>query len=652
MNLPGTERDGIRSGFAHRISESVLASLAIAIVMILVANSRALSQKQENTPSEVLPMQPTQGSVASGVAHAAVLDSEKRPITAGGFVESGPIVFQDVAEKAGLTRWRQVSGTDKPRYILETIGSGIALLDYDNDGWLDIYLVNGSTYDAMTGKASPPHAALFHNNHDGTFTDVAEQAGVTNDRWGFGVAVGDYDNDGWPDLYVTNFGKNRLYHNNHNGTFTDVAEKAGVTLGNWSTGATFGDYDGDGRLDLFVPGYVHYDLDRPPTPGSATVAFSNCEFRGLQVMCGPRGLKGEPDHLFHNNGDGTFTDLSEKAGVGDSNGYYGLTALFADINNDGKVDLVVANDSTPNYLYINKGNGTFEDASYASGYALNENGNETASMGIAVGDYLNNGRLDLYNTVFSDDYNPLYKNEGGANFDDVSYQAGIAEVTIPFLGWGTGFLDYDNDGWKDLLVVNGHVYPNVDQTDWGTTFAERPLLFHNLRNGKFEVIPPVRGTGLASLLTARGAAFGDLFNDGKIDVVINQLNHVPVLLRNVDSDANHWVGLRLAGSMSGGKKSPRDAIGAVVYLTAGGLRQRADVISGGSYASSNDLRVHFGLGTAIKIDSVEIHWPSGAVETLGLPAVDRFYSVEEGRGIVAGAREPQQTNLQAPDPHR
>ncbi|MGA7219964.1 MAG: CRTAC1 family protein [Candidatus Sulfotelmatobacter sp.] len=579
----------------------------------------------------------TQSAVSTGAAHAAVLDSEKRPITAGGFVDSGPVVFQDVAEKAGLTRWRHVMGTDEMKFILETVGSGVALLDYDNDGWLDIYFVNGSTYDAMAGKASPPHAALFHNNHDGTFTDVAEKAGVTNDRWGFGVAVGDYDNDGWPDIYVTNFGKNRLYHNNHDGTFTDVAEKAGVALGNWSTGATFGDYDGDGRLDLFVPGYVHYDVDYPPVPGSPAVAFSTCEFRGVKVMCGPRGLQGEPDHLFHNNGDGTFTDVSQKAGVADSNRYYGLTAVFADVNNDGKVDLMVANDSTPNYLYINKGNGTFEDESYASGYALNEDGRETASMGIAVGDYLNNGQLDLYNTVFSDDYNPLYRNEGGANFTDVGYQAGIAEVTIPFLGWGTGFLDYDNDGWKDLLAANGHVYPGVDHSDWGTTFAERPLLFHNLRNGKFEAVPPVKGTGLAAVLTARGAAFGDLFNNGKIDVVINQLHNVPSLLRNVNADKNHWVGLKLIG----GPKSPRDAIGAAVYLTAGGIRQRGDVISGGSYASSNDLRVHFGLGEAAKVDKVEVHWPSGNVERITLPAVDRFYSVEEGRGIVAGASDPK-----------
>jgi hypothetical protein len=599
-------------------------------VVAFAACALAQGSDAQKKPDQSQAAPQTPGTVSTGGVHAAVLDSEKRPITAGGFVESGPIVFQDIAEKAGLTKWRHVMGTPQKNFILETVGSGVALLDYDNDGWLDIYLVNGSTYDGMSGKASPPHAALFHNNHDGTFTDVAQQAGVTNERWGFGVAVGDYDNDGWPDLYVTNFGKNRLYHNNHDGTFTDVAEKAGVALGNWSTGATFGDYDGDGRLDLFVPGYVHYDIDHPPVPGSAAVAFSTCEFRGLKVMCGPRGLKGEPDHLFHNNGDGTFSEVSTKAGVADANNYYGLTAVFVDVNNDGKVDLAVANDSTPNYLYINKGNGTFEDASYPSGYALNENGRETASMGIAVGDYLNTGLVDLYNTVFSDDYNPLYRNDGDGNFSDVSYQAGIAEPTIPFLGWGTGFLDFDNDGWKDIFVANGHVYPGVDQSDWGTTFAERPLLFRNLRNGKFEVVPPVRGTGLASVLTARGAAFGDLFNDGKIDAVINQLDGVPALLRNVNSDQNHWVGLKLIG----GPKSPRDAVGTTVYLTAGGMRQRADVISGGSYASSNDFRLHFGLGNSAKIDAVEIHWPSGAKEHVNLSTVDCYYKINEGKGVA------------------
>ena len=579
--------------------------------------------KQEPPANAQLPM-------ATAGVHKPVLDSENRPITAGGTVEDGPIVFVDTAENAGLTAWKHVMGTPQRKFILETVGSGVALLDYDNDGWLDIYLVNGATYRSLLGKETPPHAALFHNNHDGTFTDVTEKAGVGNDRWGFGVAVGDFDNDGWPDLYVTNFGKNRLYRNNRDGTFTDVAEKAGVTLGNWSTGATFGDYDGDGHLDLFVPGYVHYEIEHPPIPGSSVVAFSTCQFRSINIMCGPRGLRGEPDHLFHNNGDGTFTDVSKKAGVEDPHGYYGLASVFADVNNDGKADLVVANDSTPNFLYLNKGDGTFEDVSYASGFALNENGRETASMGIAIGDYLNNGLLDLSTTTFSDDYKPLYRNDGDGNYTDVSYQAGIAEITIPFLGWGTGFLDFDNDGWKDLFFANGHVYPEVDHTDWGTTFAQRPLLFRNKRNGKFELIPARKGTGLGLTLSARGAAFGDLFNDGKIDVVINQLGSVPALLRNVNADQNHWLGLRLIG----GPKSPRDATGATVYVTAGGLRQRGDVLSGGSYASSNDPRVHFGLGAATSVEKVEVHWPSGGVEVVHLKDVDRYHAIEEGKGLV------------------
>jgi len=566
--------------------------------------------------------------VNTGGAHAAVLDAEHRPITAGGFVKSGPIVFEDIAEKAGLTKWRHQMGTPQKQYIIETLGSGVGLLDYDNDGWLDIYLVNGSTYDAQTGKTTPPHAALFHNNHDGTFTDVTAKAGVQNDRWGIGVAIADYDNDGWPDIYVTNFGKNRLYHNNHDGTFTDVAEKAGVALGNWSTGATWGDYDGDGRLDLFVPGYVHYDIANPPGQGSKGVSFSFCQFRGVKVMCGPRGLPGEGDHLFHNNGDGTFTDVSKKAGVEDKSAYYGLASLFVDVNNDGKVDLLVANDSTPNYLYINKGDGTFEDASFASGYALNESGRETASMGIAVGDYAHNGLLDVYNTTFSDDYNPLYRNDGEGNFTDISYQMGIAEPTIPFLGWGNGFFDYDNDGWLDLFVVNGHVYPQVDLQSWGTTWAQRPLLFHNVA-GKFELVPPVEGTGLAKLATARGMAFGDLFNDGKIDVVVNNLDGTPSLFRNVTETKNHWIGLKLVG----GAKSPRDAVGSTVYVTANGFKQRDDVISGGSFASTSDPRVHFGLGAATKVDKVEVRWPSGAVEQVTLPGIDAIFTVVEGKGV-------------------
>jgi hypothetical protein len=572
-----------------------------------------------------------QGGMATGAAAQAVYDAQRRPITAGGFVKTGPVVFMDVAKQAGLTTWHHTAGTPEKRFILEAKGPGVALLDYDNDGWLDIYLVNGSTYEALDGKQPPPQAALFHNNHDGTFTNVTAKAGVTNDRWGYGVVVGDFDNDGWPDIYVTNYGKNRLYHNNHDGTFTDIAEQAGVALGTWSTGATFGDYDGDGRLDLFVAGYIHYDNNHPPVPGSPGVNGSFCQFRGVPVMCGPRGLQGEHDHLFHNNGDSTFTDVSEKLGVSDPDGKYGLGALFADVNNDGKPDLLVANDSTPNYLYINKGNGKFEDQSLESGYALNLNGREVANMGIAAGDYENNGHLDLVNTTFSDDYDVVFRNDGTGNFTDMGYETGIAASTIPFVGFGDGFLDYDNDGWKDLLIVNGHVYPNVDEhPDWGTTYAQRPLLFHNLKNGKFELVPAVEGSGLAVISVGRGAAFGDLFNDGKIDVVLNNMDGVPVLLRNVSPDHHHWVDLKLIG----GPKSPRDAVGATVYLNADGIRQRGDVLSGGSYLSSNDLRVHFGIGDATTIESVEIHWPSGARESIKLKAIDRIYTITEGKGVT------------------
>ncbi len=607
------------------------------------------------------------GGISSAGTFAPVYDDKKRPITAGGFVEKGPVVFEDASKASGLARWSHVMGTLQKKYILETDGSGVGLIDYDNDGWLDIYLVNGSTYDALSDKKKPPHAALFHNNHDGTFTDVAAKAGVTNDRWGFGVAIGDFDNDGWPDIFVCNFGKNRLYRNNHDGTFTDVGEKAGVTLGNWSDGATWGDYDGDGRLDLFVSGYVHYDLAHQPTPTDGSVALAFCQLHGVPVMCGPHGLQGEPDHLFHNNGDGTFTDVSEKAGVADKNAYYGFTSVFVDVNNDGRPDLLVANDSEPNYLYINRGDGTFDDQSYVSGFALNKDGREIASMGLAVGDYDNDGWVDLLVTDFGDDFKALYHNDGDtgapagrsvaggvtdagapagrsvaggvtdASFTDVADEAGITQMAIPFVGWGAGFLDFDNDGWKDILMVNGHVYPEVDRHDWGTTFAERPLLYRNLHNGKFDYVPPVKGSGLATLTSGRGAAFGDLFNNGKIDVVINPIDGPPVLLKNVNRDRHHWVELRLVGAAGadGKRGSPRDAVGATVYLNANGMRQREDVMSGGSYISSNDQRPHFGLGEATDAGTAEIHWPSGKVDMVKLPGVDRIYTVEEGKGIVA-----------------
>jgi hypothetical protein len=347
-------------------------------------------------------------------------------------------------------------------------------------------------------------------------------------------------------------------------------------------------------------------------------------------MCGPRGLKGEPDHLFHNNGDGTFSDVSVKAGVSDPSVFYGFTAIFADLNDDGKPDLIVANDSTPNYLYINKGDGTFEDDSYSSGYALNQDGRETASMGVAIGDYQNKGRLSLFNTDFSDDYKVLYRNDGDVNFTDVSYPSGVAEVGIPFVGWATGFIDYDNDGLLDLMFINGHVYPEVDKTDWGTTFAERPLLFHNLDGKRFAYVAPVKDTGLAVVTPGRGAAFGDLFNNGKIDVVINPIDGAPTFLRNVNGDHAHWVELKLVG----GKKMPKDAVGATVYLTHNGIRQRGDVLSGGSFISSNDQRIHFGLGEDTKVDDIKIRWPGGAMETVRLPGVDRIFTIEYGKGVT------------------
>jgi hypothetical protein len=614
-----------------RLAATLRTILACILCLTPAPLSFADGPQHEKTQNARKPQTaPQSGGVSTGGVFAPVLDEKHRPITAGGFVDGAPVVFVDATRKSGLDRFNHVSGAPEKNLILEAPGSGVAIIDYDNDGWPDIYLVNGSTFDALRGKQTPPSAALYHNNHDGTFTDVTQKAGVSNDRWGFGVAVGDYDNDGWPDLYVTNYGKNRLYHNNHDGTFTDVAEKAGVTLGGWSSGATFGDYDGDGKLDLYVTGYVKFDLDHPPIAGSATTQFSFCQYRGKPVMCGPRGLPGERNHLFHNNGDGTFTDVSNKAGVANEKGYYGFGVAFADVNDDGKLDLIVANDSVPNYLFLNKGDGTFEDASYPSGFALKDDGREQAAMGLGIGDYDNSGHLSLYVTTFSDDYFALYRNEGDANFTEVSFIAGVATVTIPFLGWGTGFLDYDNDGLKDIFTANGHVYPGVDQNDWGMTYAQRPLLFHNVDGTHFKVVPAATGSGLAVVRSARGAAFADLFNDGKVDIVMNNIDGPPTLLRNVVDVGNNWVELKLVG----GAKSPRDAIGAKAFLTADGVTQRNDVISGGSYISSSDFRLHFGIAKAKRVDKLEIRWPDGTREDVSLPGVNRIITIIEGRGVV------------------
>jgi hypothetical protein len=581
------------------------------------APQEASDDKRKATPA---PM-----GVATGRARPAVKDAQSRPITAGGFVDGAPVVYADVTRGSGLDAFHHRSGSLEKTTILETPGSGVALLDYDGDGWLDVYLLNGSTVAALKGLGPAPRAMLFHNNRDGTFSDVTARAGVANERWGFGVAAADYDNDGWPDLYVANYGQNRLYHNEHDGTFRDVAERAGVALGGWSTGPTWGDYDRDGRLDLFVPGYVKYDVDHPPEKGEAGVPVASCQFRGVPVFCGPRGLAGAGDHLFHNNGDGTFSDVSLKAGVADPYGYYGLASVFVDVDDDGWPDLAVANDSVPNALYRNRHDGTFEDVSYMSGFALSGEGHEQASMGIAVGDYDRDGKVDLYVTSFSDDYNTLYRNEGDGNFSDVTFQTGLAEPTLPFLAWGAGFLDFDNDGLLDVFVANGHVFRNVEQQDWGSTWSQRPQLLRNLDGRRFQEVPPATGSGLADVIPARGAAFGDLFNDGRVDVVINAIDAAPVLLRNVVRTENHWLALKLVG----GPGSPRDAVGAKVFLTAGGVRQRADVFSGGSYSSSSDPRVHFGLGTAGRVEKLEILWPSGARQDIAVDGVDRLLTVIE-----------------------
>ncbi|HEX8068675.1 MAG TPA: CRTAC1 family protein [Pyrinomonadaceae bacterium] len=596
--------------------------LGLFLLIALTASLRA----QTTAP------QPPQGMGGNATGEARTYTSKR---TVNIVDAKAPAVFEDVTAKTALAAFRHRAGTPVKDYIVETPSGGVAVFDYDGDTRPDIYLLNGSTVAAMQGKERAPRAALYRNLGNWKFEDVTEKAGVANERWGFGVAAGDYDNDGRADLYVSNYGTSRLYHNNGDGTFTDVAEKLGVARKGWSTGATWGDYDGDGRLDLFVPGYVAFDTaNLPPSPSDAGkpggVAQNFCQFRGVPVMCGPRGLKGEGDTLYHQKPDGTFEDVSVKTGTNDPQGYYGFSSAFVHANDDDLLDLIVVNDSTPKQLYLNRGDGTFEEVGYESGVALNENGREQAGMGLAVGDYDNDGRVDFYITNFSDDSNTLYHNDGEGNFTDVTFQAGHGEVTIPFLGWGTSFLDYDNDGWKDVLVVNGHVYPVVDNHPWGTSWAEQPLLFRNLANGKFERVGAAPGSALAQAWPARGLAVADLDGDGKLDAVVNNCDAPPVVLRNVTQTTNHWLILRLVGDPA--KKSPRDATGAIVYATTGKLRQRLDLVSGASFASQNDPCLHLGLGPATKLDKIEVKWPDGTLEIVNVPGIDRVVTITEGKG--------------------
>jgi len=527
-----------------------------------------------------------------------------------------PVQFTDITEKAGIT-FKHVSSPEK-KYIVESMSGGVALFDYDNDGYLDIYLVNSLTVDMVKSKQKT-RSALYHNNGDGTFTDVTEKAGVGDIGWGMGVAIGDYNNDGFDDIYVTCLGPNHLLKNNGNGTFTDVTQKAGVGDPRWSTGAAFVDYDNDGKLDLFVSNYVDFDVNHLPEFGKDRT----CQFKGIPVQCGPRGLPGAGDTLYHNNGDGTFTDVSKKAGVSDPDGYYGLGVIASDFDGDGLVDIYVANDSTPNFLYHNNGDGTFKDIGFNSGTAVNENGSEQGSMGVTLGDYDHDGRLDLFITNFDDDYNTLYHNDGHGSFTDVSYAAKVAAVSLPYVGWGTKFFDYDNDGWVDLLVVNGHVYPQLP------TYRQRNLVHHNNRDGTFTEVGAQLGAPFVEKRTGRGAAFGDIDNDGDVDVIINNLDGPPQLLRNEGGNANNSVLIKLIGT-----KSNRDGIGARVTVVAGDLKQLDEVHSGDSYLSQSDMRLPFGLEKRTKIDLIEVHWPSGVVDKIANVNANKILTIKEGQGLV------------------
>lgn len=510
-----------------------------------------------------------------------------------------PVRFVDVTADTGITFVHQ-SAPDK-KYIVESMSGGVVLFDYDSDGWLDIYFVNSLTVDTADDPRSS-RSELYRNNRDGTFTDVTERAGVGYPGWGMGGCTGDYDGDGRLDLYVTALGANRLYRNNGDGSFSEVGGKAAVTDPRWSAGCGFADYDNDGDLDLFVTNYVDFDLNNLPTFGKGML----CQYRGVPVQCGPRGLRGAGDALFRNNGDGTFTDVSAAAGVEDPEGAFGMGIVWTDVDENGLVDLYVANDAYPNFLYRNNGDRTFTDVAFLSGTAVGEDGTEQGGMGIAVGDYDRNGLLDLFVTNFSEEYNALYHHDRHFSYIDVSYRSRAAQSSFPLVGWGTELFDYDNDGWLDLLVVNGHVYPQMDDARVGSSYAQSKSMYRNNHDGTFTEVSGTLGPALLEKRVSRGAAFGDLDNDGDIDIVINDLDGPPMVLRNDGGNRHHWIRIKLEGS--GGN---RFALGARVKVTAGNLVQKAEIRSGASYLSQNDLRLHFGLGARKVADVIEVTWPAG-----------------------------------------
>jgi hypothetical protein len=531
----------------------------------------------------------------------------------------------DVAAEAGIAV-RNVNGGDTTKqYIIEATGSGAAIIDYDRDGWPDIFLVNGRKLAAKSNKKeAEPTSHLFHNNHDGTFTDVTVKAGLTATGWGQGACVGDYDNDGYDDIYVTQYGRNRLYHNERNGTFKEVAVRAGAAGDGqeWGTGCAFVDYDRDGKLDIMVANYVHFDLAKTPKPGDT----AGCMWKGSPVMCGPRGLESAPNMLLHNLGGGRFADVSQASGIQETNGHYCFSVTTLDYDNDGWPDIYIACDSTPSILYRNNHDGTFTDVAADAGAAYNEDGREQAGMGSTAGDYLGTGNIGLFKTNFSDDTSTLYKNNGDGTFSDETYAAGLG-INADALGWGTMFADVDNDGYPDLLVVNGHVYPEVDSAHLGASFRERRFLYWNQGNGKFKDISATSGPGLQTPQSGRGLAVADLWNDGRISAVVNNLSDLPMLLVNEAQNQNHWLGLRLVGTISNAS-----AIGARVTIRGTKRAWVDEVRSGSSYNSSSDLRLHFGLGAEDKVTAVEVRWPNGEAESFPAPGVDRFLTLVEGKG--------------------
>ncbi len=536
----------------------------------------------------------------------------------------------DITASTGI-QFQHLSSSDQ-KYIVESMSGGVALIDYDNDGYPDIYFTNAPNV-AMALAGKKARSALYHNNHDGTFTDVTDHAGVGYPCWAMGAAVGDFNNDGLPDLIVSCFGGVVLYRNNGDGTFTDVTKSSGLSIDKgWATGAVFGDYDADGNSDLFVPHYVDFDMNDLPQFGSQVT----CKYHNVPVQCGPRGLKGSPDSLYRNNGDGTFTDVSKAAGVDDPNNFFGLGAVWSDFANDGKLDLFVGNDGEPNYLYRNDGSGHFKDIALDSGVAVSDEGLEQANMGIALGDYLNDGRISIAISHFSEEYAVLYRNDGGLNFTDVSHQAGIAQPSVPYVGWGDAFVDLNNSGWQDFVLVNGHVYPQVDDAKAGIAYREPKLVYINQHNGTFREAGAATGKAVLIPQVSRGLAVGDLFHRGVLDLVVENLVGGPMILEPKPNPANHWVSFALEGSPKN-----RLALNARIRITTGTQQQLQEIRSGGSYLSQSDLHLHFGLGKARIIDKVEVLWPNGPTQTFTNLQPDHFYSLKQ-TGTLTLADAPAQ----------